>query len=103
MNSGPADPGPFGPGPGSAAGPSPIRGFVAPGYEAVRDAFAENFTARGELGAGVAVLAHGEPVVSLWAGWADEARTRPWQPDTLVHVWSTTKAMTPSRASGSRA
>jgi CubicO group peptidase (beta-lactamase class C family) len=89
----PDDPGPSGPDPASA-GPPPIRGFVAPGYEAVRDVFAENFTARGELGAGVAVLAHGEPVVSLWAGWADEARTRPWQPDTLVHVWSTTKAMT---------
>jgi CubicO group peptidase (beta-lactamase class C family) len=40
------------------------------------------------------VLAHGEQVVSLQGGWADEARTRPWQPDTLVHVWSTTKAMT---------
>jgi CubicO group peptidase (beta-lactamase class C family) len=60
----------------------------------VRDAFAENFTARGELGAGVAVLVHGKPVVSLQGGWADEARTRPWRPDTLVHVWSTTKAMT---------
>ena len=71
-----------------------IEGFAAPGYEAVRDAFAENFTDRGELGAAVAVVAHGEPVVSLRAGWADEARTRPWQPDTLVHVWSTTKAMT---------
>ncbi len=67
---------------------------MAPGYEAVRDAFAGNFAARGELGAGVAVVAHGKPVVSLWAGWADEARTRPWQRDTLVHVWSTTKAMT---------
>lgn len=71
-----------------------IEGFVAPGWEPVRDAFEENFTARGELGAGVAVLAHGEQVVSLHGGWADEARTRPWQPDTLVHVWSTTKAMT---------
>jgi CubicO group peptidase (beta-lactamase class C family) len=71
-----------------------IEGFVAPGWEPVRDAFEENFTVRGELGAGVAVLAHGEKVVSLQGGRADEARTRPWQPDTLVHVWSTTKAMT---------
>jgi CubicO group peptidase (beta-lactamase class C family) len=71
-----------------------IEGFVAPGWEPVREVFEENFTARGELGAGVAVLADGEQVVGLQGGWADEARTRPWQPDTLVHVWSTTKAMT---------
>jgi len=82
------------PGPASASGLPPVQGFAAPGYEAVRDAFAENFTALGELGAGVAVVAHGKPVVSLWAGWADGARTRSWQRDTLVHVWSTTKAMT---------
>jgi CubicO group peptidase (beta-lactamase class C family) len=30
----------------------------------------------------------------LWAGHADQARTRPWQRDTLVNVWSTTKGMT---------
>ena len=77
-----------------SSGAPPIGGFVAPGWEPVRDAFGENFTARDELGAGVAVLAHGQPVVSLHGGWADQARTRPWQPDTLVHVWSTTKAMT---------
>ena len=45
-----------------------IGGFVAPGWEPVRDAFGENFTARDELGAGVAVLAHGQPVVSLHGG-----------------------------------
>ncbi|MGO9216659.1 MAG: hypothetical protein ACLP5E_02625 [Streptosporangiaceae bacterium] len=47
------------PGLASASGPPPVQGFVAPGYEAVRDAFAGNFAARGELGAGVAVVAHG--------------------------------------------
>ena len=40
------------------------------------------------------MVAHGEPVVNLWAGWADPARTRPWQEDTLTNVWSTTKPMT---------
>ncbi len=28
-----------------------IEGFVKPGFEAVREAFIENFTHRGELGA----------------------------------------------------
>jgi CubicO group peptidase (beta-lactamase class C family) len=71
-----------------------IQGTCAPGYEPVRDAFAENFTQRDEIGASVAVVAHGEPVVNLWAGWADPARTRPWEAATLTNVWSTTKPMT---------
>jgi CubicO group peptidase (beta-lactamase class C family) len=71
-----------------------IHGTVAPGYERVRDAFAANFAERGETGASVAVVAGGQPVVHLWGGWADRARTQAWQRDTLTNVWSTTKAMT---------
>lgn len=71
-----------------------IAGTCAPGWEPVRDAFAENFAQRNETGASVAVVEAGRPVVNLWAGWADAARTRQWQADTLTNVWSTTKAMT---------
>ncbi|HEY1617758.1 MAG TPA: serine hydrolase domain-containing protein [Streptosporangiaceae bacterium] len=71
-----------------------IHGSCAAGYEPVQAAFAANFTRPGEIGASVAVVSHGTPVVKLWAGWADPARTRPWQEDTLTNVWSTTKAMT---------
>jgi len=71
-----------------------IHGTCAAGYEPVREAFAENFAERGEIGASVAVAVAGEPVVNLWAGWADPGRTREWQQDTLTNVWSTTKAMT---------
>ena len=71
-----------------------IHGICDAGYEPVRDAFVENFAERNEIGASVAVVAHGEPVVNLWAGWADTARTRLWQEDTLTNVWSTTKPMT---------
>jgi CubicO group peptidase (beta-lactamase class C family) len=71
-----------------------INGIVADGYELVRDAFAANFAERGEIGASVAVVAGGETVVNLWAGWADPAGTQPWQVGTLTNVWSTTKAIT---------
>ena len=71
-----------------------IRGTCAPGYEPVREAFAANFADRDEIGASVAVAVAGQPVVTIWAGWADLARTRPWRADTLTNVWSTTKAMT---------
>ncbi|WP_329212839.1 beta-lactamase family protein [Streptomyces sp. NBC_00683] len=63
-------------------------------FAAVRDAFAANFEERDELGAAVTVLVDGSPVVDLWGGWADKDRTRTWERDTVVNVWSTTKGPT---------
>ena len=71
-----------------------VEGDVAPGWEPVRDAFADNFTHRGDVGAAVAVYAHGEPVVDLWGGVADARQGRPWERDTLTLVYSTTKGLT---------
>ncbi|MEU0050455.1 serine hydrolase domain-containing protein [Streptomyces sp. NPDC006309] len=68
-----------------------IHGYCDPRFSAAREAFEENFRERGELGAAVAVTVAGETVVDLWGGWADAARTRPWERDTVVNVWSTTK------------
>ena len=72
---------------------TPIEGWVAPGFELVRDAFAANFAERGEVGAGVHVVVRGEVVVDLVGGWRDAARTEPWRPDTLVNVYSVGKAL----------
>jgi CubicO group peptidase (beta-lactamase class C family) len=58
----------------------------------VREAFAENFAHHGEVGAAVAVIVAGKPVVDLWAGHADAARTRRWARDTIVNIASATKA-----------
>ena len=69
-----------------------IHGFVAPGFELVRDAFAGNFESGLECGASVAVTRDGEPVVDLWAGDAGPDG-QPWQQDTIVNVYSTTKTM----------
>ena len=74
--------------------PLTIEGTCAPGYEHVRDAFAASFARDDdyrECGAAVAAYRRGRPVVDLWGGFADRARTRPWRRDTLVNVWSTTK------------
>jgi CubicO group peptidase (beta-lactamase class C family) len=73
-----------------------IEGHVAPGFESVRDAFAHNFEAHGEVGASVCVYREGVPVVDLWGGAADPASGRPWQRDTLAIVFSTTKGVTAS-------
>ncbi|MEU1510963.1 serine hydrolase domain-containing protein [Streptomyces sp. NPDC005811] len=71
-----------------------VHGHCDARFAAVRTAFEENFRDRGELGAAVAVTVDGVPVVDLWGGWADAARTRAWERDTLVNVWSTTKGPT---------
>ena len=60
----------------------------------VRDGFTENFAQQGEVGATVAVTVDGKPMVDLWAGHADAARTRPWTRDTIVNIASTTKGLT---------
>jgi CubicO group peptidase (beta-lactamase class C family) len=71
-----------------------IHGHCDPRFAAVREAFAEGFRSRDEVGAAVAVVLDGKLVVDLWAGHADQARTRPWQRDTIVNVYSCTKGMT---------
>ncbi|MFG2639411.1 serine hydrolase domain-containing protein [Streptomyces sp. NPDC048370] len=81
--------------PDPAGSPVPaIEGHCDPRFAAVRDAFEANFRTKDELGAAVTVQVHGETVVDLWGGWADAARTRRWERDTVVNVWSTTKGVT---------
>ena len=69
----------------------PISGYVARGFEPVRDAFIENFQSRDELGAGFAAWMGDELIVDLRGGWADRAKSRDWAANTLVPVYSTTK------------
>jgi CubicO group peptidase (beta-lactamase class C family) len=71
-----------------------VEGFVQDRYAAVRDAFEANLASGDDLGASFCATKDGEVVVDLWGGWADEAKTRPWEKDTLVNVYSTTKTMT---------
>lgn len=73
---------------------APVSGRCDRRFAALAEAFAENFRSRGEVGAAVAVTLNGEPVVDLWGGFADSARTRPWAEDTLVCMMSVAKAAT---------
>jgi CubicO group peptidase (beta-lactamase class C family) len=76
------------------SGPIKIEGVCQPGFEAVRDAFTREFESGNELGASVCITHEGQTVVDLWGGYKDESRTEPWQRDTLVNVYSTTKGIT---------
>ncbi len=70
-----------------------IHGHCDDKFERVRDAFASNFTDGSDLGASFALTVDGEYVVDIWAGHLDEDKQHPWQQDTIVNVYSTTKTM----------
>ena len=69
-----------------------VQGSVADGFEPVREEFATWIEASTGTGGGFAVWHDGRWVVELVGGYADAARSRPWQPDTLVMPYSVTKA-----------
>jgi CubicO group peptidase (beta-lactamase class C family) len=70
-----------------------VEGHVSRGFDAVRDAFAENFARRGELGGACCAYWHGEKVVDLWGGVRNKETGEPWKQDTMVLVWSASKGL----------
>jgi CubicO group peptidase (beta-lactamase class C family) len=70
-----------------------IAGRVSAGFEAVREAFVENFSRRHELGGACCVYHRGENVVDLWGGVRNKLTGEPWREDTMVLIWSATKGL----------
>src|SRR5512138_1404356 len=70
-----------------------VHGHCEPAFARVRAALAETLTSGAEVGAALAVYVEGRVVVDLWGGHADAARTRPWERDTIVNLYSVGKAV----------
>jgi CubicO group peptidase (beta-lactamase class C family) len=70
-----------------------VEGQVSPGFEAVRQVFADNFHQRRELGGACCVYHRGEKVVDLWGGVRCKHTGEPWGRDTMVVVHSATKGL----------
>ena len=70
-----------------------IHGSADPAFAALAAEFERNFAERGDVGAALSLVIDGRPVVDLWAGSLDAAGARPWAADSVVNVWSTTKAV----------
>ncbi len=70
-----------------------IHGSADPAFAALAAEFERNFADRGDVGAALSLVIDGRPVVDLWAGSLDAAGARPWAADSVVNVWSTTKAV----------
>lgn len=71
-----------------------VKGIISDRFAPVRAAFEANLASGADIGAAYCATVEGETVVDLWGGFADPARTRPWEKDTIVNVYSTTKTMT---------
>ncbi|MGI5237819.1 serine hydrolase domain-containing protein [Dactylosporangium sp. CA-139066] len=71
-----------------------VQGYARDQYAPVRAAFAENLATGVDAGASLCVTVDGETVLDLWGGPADAAGTRPWERDTIINVYSTTKTVT---------
>lgn len=74
-----------------------IDGYHINRFAGVANAFEAGFGRTDELrevGAALCVVHHGEAVLSLWGGTMGARDPRPWRENTLVNVWSTSKAVT---------
>ena len=70
-----------------------IHGECDPQFSKVKETFEKLHQEDREIGSCFAVYKDGKPLVDLWGGFQDEDRTKPWQKDNLVTVYSTTKGV----------
>ena len=73
--------------------PDSIGGDVDEGYGKLADVFRGNVSSGQEMGAAVAVYRDGRKVVDLWGGFRNGTTQAPWEQDTIVTVFSTTKGI----------
>jgi CubicO group peptidase (beta-lactamase class C family) len=76
-----------------AASADRICGDADVGYGKVADAFRANLRDGAEVGAAVAVYRDGVKVVDMWGGYRNGLTKDPWQADTMVNMFSTTKGV----------
>ena len=70
-----------------------IHGECDPQFSKVKETFEKLYQEDREIGSCFAVYKNGNPLVELWGGFQDKDKTKPWQKDNLVTVYSTTKGV----------
>ena len=71
-----------------------IKGYCDPKFQKVYDAFSNAITSDFETGAALAIEHQGKVITNLWGGYQDFNKTKEWEEDTLVNVFSVTKGVT---------
>ncbi len=72
----------------------PTGGQYDPEFQAVVDAFIENFKVEDEVGAACSIVQNGKTVVDIWGGWRNGAMVDPWEGSTTVCMMSVAKGIT---------
>jgi len=70
-----------------------IHGECDPQFKKVKETFEKLYQEDREIGSCFAVYKDGKPLVDLWGGFQDKDKTKPWQKDNLITVYSTTKGV----------
>ena len=71
-----------------------IKGYCNPHFKKVYEAFSGVMASGFETGAALAIEYQGQMVVNLWGGHQDANKTKAWEENTLVNVFSVTKGVT---------
>src|SRR6201987_1370085 len=71
-----------------------LHGQLDARFEPLRDVLEDGLGSGADCGLSLTVDIDGQTVVDVYGGFADEARTRPWERGTIVNVWPTTKTVT---------
>jgi CubicO group peptidase (beta-lactamase class C family) len=71
-----------------------IKGYCDDRFLKIKNIFSNQINSGYELGCSVAVEYKGKEVINLYGGYTDETNTNLWKKNTLVNVWSVTKAVT---------
>ena len=70
-----------------------VHGECDPKFNKVKETFQKLYKEDREIGSCFAVYQDGRPIVDLWGGYQDKDRTKPWEKETIVTVYSTTKGV----------
>ena len=70
-----------------------VHGYVERGFEIVREAFADNFVRRRELGGACCAYLRGKKIVDIWGGTRNKQTSEAWEQDTMVVIHSATKGL----------
>lgn len=70
-----------------------FSGEFEPEFQSAVDAFIENYKVEEEIGSASSLIVDGRKVFDVWAGYRDEAKTKPWEYDTIVCMMSVAKGI----------
>ena len=71
-----------------------INGHCDDRFKKIYEIFSKQLKSGHELGCSVAIEYQGKEVVNLYGGYTNKLKSQEWESNTLVNVWSVTKAVT---------